>query len=281
MKKNLMVTTLAMAVALSGCAAGHEKTGQGMAIGAVAGGLVGQIIGHNTTSTLIGAAIGTAIGGAIGSHLDQIAAESAKQLKLNEKGVSADNKIAQKTSPQGISYRLADDVMFDKSSAKLEDHAAQKLAVIANSIRNLDDGSYVVFVTGHTDESGNDAINIPLSHARAQAVADYLAGSSQKTKFDVRGFADLYPMAGLSSSDIENRRVEIQIIKIDSNLNTAIEQRSKIEDKLNAQLKAATAKRTKTTSKKTPSQTAFKLNKEMVADNSPVLLALNNYKPQF
>ena len=31
-----------------------------------------------------------------------------------------------------------------------------------------------VSVVGHTDSSGNDAINIPLSNNRAKAVADYL-----------------------------------------------------------------------------------------------------------
>lgn len=71
-----------------------------------------------------------------------------------------------------------------------------------------------VTVIGHTDNTGNDAINNPLSANRARAVADYLV--SQGVSADAvasRGAGSSEPVASNDSEDgrAQNRRTEIKV----------------------------------------------------------------------
>ena len=71
-----------------------------------------------------------------------------------------------------------------------------------------------VAVTGYTDNSGNDAINVPLSADRAKAVADYLV--SQGLPVDhvtSSGAGSANPIAGNDTPEgrAQNRRVEITV----------------------------------------------------------------------
>lgn len=71
-----------------------------------------------------------------------------------------------------------------------------------------------VTVIGHTDNTGNDAINNPLSANRAKAVADYLV--SQGVAADAvasRGAGSAEPVARNDTEDgrAQNRRTEIKV----------------------------------------------------------------------
>lgn len=71
-----------------------------------------------------------------------------------------------------------------------------------------------VTVIGHTDNTGNDAINNPLSANRAKAVADYLV--SQGVAADAvasRGAGSAEPVASNDTEDgrAQNRRTEIKV----------------------------------------------------------------------
>lgn len=71
-----------------------------------------------------------------------------------------------------------------------------------------------VTVIGHTDSTGNDAINNPLSANRAKAVADYLV--SQGVAADAvasRGAGSAEPVASNDTEDgrAQNRRTEIKV----------------------------------------------------------------------
>ena len=72
-------------------------------------------------------------------------------------------------------------------------------------------------VYGHTDSTGNDTINLPLSQARARAVADYLSTRGvQSARVETQGFGASQPVAD-NSSEIgrqANRRVEIKIVPV-------------------------------------------------------------------
>ncbi len=67
-------------------------------------------------------------------------------------------------------------------------------------------------IYGHTDNSGADALNIPLSEKRAAAVQDYLVRKGLKSgRIEAKGFGSSKPIA---DNDTEagrrrNRRVEI------------------------------------------------------------------------
>jgi peptidoglycan-binding protein ArfA len=71
-----------------------------------------------------------------------------------------------------------------------------------------------VTVIGHTDNTGNDAINNPLSANRAKAVADYLV--SQGGAADVvssKGAGSSEPVASNDTEEgrAQNRRTEIKV----------------------------------------------------------------------
>lgn len=242
-----LLSVVIIASLAAGCGSKFGSTGKGVAIGAVAGGLLGQVIGHNKTSTLIGAAVGSAIGGAIGAHLDSVAEDAQKKLNLNANGENIDKSIQMKQSQEAIAFKLEDAFMFEKGKSDLSDSAKQRLSEIGSTLVNIDDGSYVIFVTGNTDVGGGLKTNLPLSKDRAEVVSSYLKSFVQKTAIDSRGFASAIPLKGLDKTDILNRRTEIQIIKLDDKYQSAVAKRQSIEKQLEnlliseraAQIKAA------------------------------------------
>jgi OmpA-OmpF porin, OOP family len=67
-------------------------------------------------------------------------------------------------------------------------------------------------VYGHTDNSGSDATNIPLSEQRARAVSNYLLKKGLKeNRVEVKGYGSTKPLTDNSTAEAKakNRRVEI------------------------------------------------------------------------
>ena len=70
----------------------------------------------------------------------------------------------------------------------------------------------LVSIIGHTDSTGSDAINNPLSVARAQAVRDHLiARGVAAARIQTEGRGEREPVAdnGSEAGRAKNRRVEI------------------------------------------------------------------------
>jgi outer membrane protein OmpA-like peptidoglycan-associated protein len=89
------------------------------------------------------------------------------------------------------------------SSYKLLDEIFES-AVVAEGLK--------IGVYGHTDNNGSDAVNIPLSQKRAQAVKDYLLKKGVTTgRVEAKGFGAGKPIADNSTEagKSKNRRVEI------------------------------------------------------------------------
>ena len=77
-----------------------------------------------------------------------------------------------------------------------------------------EDNKSAILVTGYTDNTGNDSINIPLSQARAQSVKNYLAGQGvSSNRIDAQGLGSSNPIASnaTAAGKEQNRRVEISI----------------------------------------------------------------------
>ena len=69
-----------------------------------------------------------------------------------------------------------------------------------------------VRIVGHTDSTGSDAINNPLSIDRAESVRDYLAGKGvAASRVETEGRGSREPVAdnGTDAGRAQNRRVEI------------------------------------------------------------------------
>lgn len=81
------------------------------------------------------------------------------------------------------SIDLPADSLFDLNKSELKTEAESALKNFATNVKTAQSGqpSYCITITGHTDKTGNDSINKPLSERRAKAVADYLTAQGIPT----------------------------------------------------------------------------------------------------
>jgi adhesin transport system outer membrane protein len=71
-------------------------------------------------------------------------------------------------------------------------------------------------IGGHTDNTGSDMINIPLSKARAEHVRDYLIlNGLENINFQADGYGATRPIADNSDETgrLANRRVEVTVTR--------------------------------------------------------------------
>ncbi len=115
---------------------------------------------------------------------------------------------------------LSADALFAVNSADLGPDARQQLAQLAQQIRDRTDLARV-FIAGHADSSGSDAINDPLSQRRADSVGDYLAGQGvDRSLIETRGYGSRQPVASNSTPEgrRQNRRVEVTLERVGESL---------------------------------------------------------------
>ena len=206
--KKFKVMTLGMCMlVVCSCA---TKQGTGALIGAGGGALLGGIIGKIAGNTAVGAAIGTAVGtgaGAIiGRHMDKVAAETAAQVQ--------NAKVEEVTDANGlkaVKVTFDSGILFATNKATLNSTSKAELAKFSTVLKN--NNQCYIDIYGHTDTTGNDGINIPLSNSRAQNVASYLksCGVSASQLQNVNGKGSSEPVADNASAagGQQNRRVEV------------------------------------------------------------------------
>ncbi|MEQ6918090.1 TolC family outer membrane protein [Halomonas aquatica] len=115
---------------------------------------------------------------------------------------------------------LSADALFEINSAELSSNARGELDDLASKIRGMNNITRV-FIAGHADITGNDAINDPLSQARADSVAGYLVSRGvDRGLIETRGYGSRQPVA--SNATVEgrrqNRRVEVTLERVGENL---------------------------------------------------------------
>ncbi|MEU6416231.1 OmpA family protein [Streptomyces spiralis] len=110
-----------------------------------------------------------------------------------------------------VTFALQAEVLFAKDSAKLSDQAKARIDAIAQEIKKQHATQVRVF--GFTDNLGTHEHGVVLSKQRANAVQDVLSQdlNDPNVTFDVRGYAEQYPIADNSTEDgrKKNRRVEV------------------------------------------------------------------------
>ena len=201
--------TLAMGMlAVVSCS---TKQGTGSLIGAGGGALVGGIIGKLAGNTAVGAAIGGAVGAGagaiIGHHMDKVA-EQAKQIE-NAKV----EKVTDSNGLEAVKVTFDSGILFATNKADLNANSKSALANFSKTLR--ENNLLSVDIYGHTDSTGNDGINIPLSNKRAQSVESYLksCGVSASQFKNVSGKGSAEPVADNSTVEgrKQNRRVEVYL----------------------------------------------------------------------
>jgi peptidoglycan-binding protein ArfA len=111
-----------------------------------------------------------------------------------------------------ISGLLRTPINFDTDGFSLTPGSEQLLTQVAGKLTACPDPR--VSVTGYTDNTGNDAINIPLSENRAKSVADYLVSQGVAAdRVTSNGVGSSQPIASNDTLEgrAQNRRVEITV----------------------------------------------------------------------
>lgn len=215
--KKIIVTLSAISLAmggLSGCANMNETqrdTGMGAAIGAVAGGLIGAATagGNKGKSAATGAAIGAALGAGGGYLWSQ---NMQKQRAEMEQATAGTGIGISQTTDNQLKVDIPADVSFDVGRHAIKPNMRPVLDRLASTLNQHP--VTTVTIIGHTDSTGSDAVNDPLSINRAAATRDYLVQrgvSAQRIAVDGRGSRQPVADNSTASGRAMNRRVEIFI----------------------------------------------------------------------
>ena len=205
-------TAAALAIAgLSGCA-NMSETQQDTAKGAGIGALAGAVLGAATGGSR-GAATGAVLGGAVGAGGGYIWSKKMQDQKAAmEKATAGTGVAVSQTADNRLKLDIPSDVSFDVGRSAIKPNFAPVLTHFATSLNQ--NQITAVTIIGHTDSTGSDSINNPLSYDRANSARDYLVGrgvAAQRIATDGRGSRE--PIADNSSAQGrgKNRRVEIYV----------------------------------------------------------------------
>ena len=204
-----LIALAAGALLLGGCANMSERqrgTATGAGIGAVAGAVLSSATGGRAgTGAVVGGAAGAVIGNIWSKRMEdrRVAMERATQGTGVEVSRTADNQLK---------LNIPNEVSFDTNSYAIKPAMRNVLDPFANSLRG--DTVTRIAIVGHTDSTGSDAINNPLSVERAQSVRDYLAArgvSASRILTEGRGSREPIADNGSDAGRAKNRRVEIYL----------------------------------------------------------------------
>lgn len=145
--------------------------------------------------------------------------KSIKPLNMNntllgnyEELKTIETKLANKTKVVGAKVILKK-IFFDVNSAAISSQSTLKELEETKSLL-LKYPTLKVNVLGHTDQTGNDDINMRLSYLRAKAVYDYLIKNGiNPSRITYEGYGKSRPLTTSDNQQEQqtNRRVEIQI----------------------------------------------------------------------
>jgi outer membrane protein OmpA-like peptidoglycan-associated protein len=185
--------------------------------GAALGAVVGKLAGNTVVGAAVGTAVGAGTGALIGRHMDKVKAQAEAVKNAQVEQITDANGL------QGVKVTFDSGILFATNSSTLNAASKNSLADFANVLKNNSDCDVAIF--GHTDNTGSDAINNPLSVKRAQAVESYLKScgvtSAQIRKVDGQGSTN--PVADNSTAEgrKQNRRVEVYMYASQAMINAA------------------------------------------------------------
>jgi outer membrane protein OmpA-like peptidoglycan-associated protein len=200
-----LVAAIGTALALTGCESMSPRQ-KGTAGGAAAGAAAGAVLSSVTGGR---AGTGAVIGGVIGAVAGNLWSMRMEEKKAAMERATAGTGITvAKTPDNQLQVSVPSDISFDVGSAMLKPELRGVLDQFAQGL----DSTILVRVVGHTDSTGNDAINDPLSRSRAQSVRDYLdTRGVPAARMQIEGRGSREPVADNASEAgrAKNRRVEI------------------------------------------------------------------------
>jgi outer membrane protein OmpA-like peptidoglycan-associated protein len=215
--RNVKIATIAMLALSTTACITDPNTGEkrvsraaiGAGLGSLGGLLAGDVLGgrRDRTEKIVGAGIGAIAGGVVGGYMDR--QEQALRRQTAGTGVEV------KRDGDDLLLNIPSGITFDTNSYAIQPQFRATLDKVASTLAEYN--QTMVDVYGHTDSTGSDAINLPLSRNRAQSVADYLTTRGvQSARLATQGFGSSQPVASNNTPDgrAQNRRVEIKIVPV-------------------------------------------------------------------
>ena len=206
-KKAIAAMLLSGGLILSGC--GLSNTAKGAGIGAGAGAIIGAGVGRVAGNTALGAIIGGVVGGTAGTLIGKKMDKQKKELEEQVKHA----KIESVNEGQAIRVTFDSGILFATNSSTLSSTSQNSLRSFAANLKA--NSQTDMLIIGHTDNTGSDRINDPLSLNRASSVRSFLSAQgvdSSRMRVDGKGSHEPVADNSTASGRKENRRVEVYII---------------------------------------------------------------------
>lgn len=210
----LITGATAIALLASGCATNpdgsyaYQKSTIGALGGAALGAGIGALAGgksHRGRNAAIGGLTGAVVGGGVGYYMDRQAA--ALQKNMPDAEVVRDGDKIYVALPSGILFATGKDALKPEAKESL----IKAAATLKTSETNI-------IIQGHTDSSGSDAINQPLSQRRADHVRDFLSANGvPSSRMTAIGYGSSRPAVpnDTEANRALNRRVQLEISPTD------------------------------------------------------------------
>lgn len=209
--RNQILAISIISMAAAGCANMSETqkdTAKGAGIGAGVGAVVGAVAGGGR-----GAAVGAAVGGTAGAIGGNIwSRRMQEQKKQMEEATAGTGVGVSQTADNRLKLDIPSDISFDTNRADIKSNFRPVLDKFADSL--VKNPNTLVTIIGHTDSSGTDAVNNPLSVNRAARTRDYLVNKGiASSRFTIAGRGSHEPVAAndTPANMAKNRRVEIYV----------------------------------------------------------------------
>ncbi len=207
------IGAIALTLSIAGCA-DMSPTQRGTATGAGIGAGIGAILG-GTTGDGGGkrAAGGAVLGGAAGALIGNIWSNRMEnQKRAMEQATQGTGVQVSQTADNRLKLEIPSDISFDTNRSDIKANFRPILDRFAATL--IENPATTVTIIGHTDNTGTDAVNNPLSVERAMHTRDYLSSRGAGSgRFTVSGRGEREPIASNDSNAgrARNRRVEIYV----------------------------------------------------------------------
>lgn len=209
LNRKSIVVSVALALSLGGCASMTEKqktVAKGAGIGAAGGAVVGAVAGGGK-GAVIGAAVGAGAGAIAGNVWSN---KMEKQKQEMEKATEGTGVQVTQTPDNRLKLEVPSDVSFATGKADIAPNFRPILDKFAQGL--VENPAATVTIIGHTDSTGTDAINDPLSLQRAANTRAYLSSrgvATNRVQIDGRGSHEPIAANDTEANRAKNRRVEI------------------------------------------------------------------------
>lgn len=182
MRTHIQLLGAAAAIVLvTGCANMDDtqrRTATGAGIGALAGAVIGSATGGSAgTGAVVGAGVG-----ALGTYIWSQNME--RQKREMEQATQGTGIAVTQTADNQLKLNIPSDISFAVGRSDIQPNFAPVLDQFAAGLRNNPNTD--VRIVGHTDSTGSDAINNPLSMDRAASTRNYLTARAKYSWLEMR-----------------------------------------------------------------------------------------------